>query len=87
MEITREELLKNGWYETEDPVLPLSKKLPNQNPLNPEDSLLELIAHSYYNEPAIGLLLPNGAIINLNISTIQELITFEKMINFYDPEF
>lgn len=84
--VTKEELLKNGWKETGERLFPLEKEIENRNPLNndPEDTEIKLVVHGMYNDLTIALMLPDGGLLNLNIETIDDLASFEKMIAFYD---
>lgn len=90
MEITLELLKERGWVETEEdaPACFIEKKIENRNPLNNgEDTDISLIIHGMYNGNNFAILLPDGAMLNLNIETIEQLDMFERMIDFYDAPF
>jgi hypothetical protein len=86
--IKLEELLKEGWVKTDDPVAPFKKALANRNPLNSsEDSQLHLVIHHYFNTAAFAVLLPDGGLLNFVANSMKELHEFENKIQFYDPPF
>lgn len=86
-EITKNNLLKNGWIEGED--FYMEKPIANVNPINadPEDTGIKLILHSLYNGAQFAIAFPNGALLNFNVGSIEELNAFENRISFYDSEY
>jgi hypothetical protein len=81
--ITMEQLLANKWKQQTGPVIFASKVLGK----NKKIGNLELILHNYHNTPMFALFLPNGAMVNINPASIEELNAFEKMILSYEPNF
>jgi len=85
---TPETLKAAGWKKKKDPVFPFEKKIKNRNPLNnSEDSDIKLVLHSLYNQLQFALLLPDGGMVNLNITSFEDIKAFEDKIDFYDPPF
>lgn len=84
-----EDLLKDGWTKISDsPIVLYEKELQNNNPLNKSDETsLRLVVHRAFNATSIGIMLPDGGIINLNISSLKDLKQIEGMIGFYDSPY
>lgn len=84
-----EDLVKDGWTEVSDsPIVLYEKELQNNNPLNKSDETsLRLVVHRAFNATSIGIMLPDGGIINLNISSLKDLKQIEGMIGFYDSPY
>lgn len=84
--ITKEELLANGWVETDNDVFIYKKEIENRNPLNndPEDTGISLVVHGMYNYWTTAIALPDGGLLNLKVETINDLKKVEEYINFYD---
>lgn len=86
--ISIEQLLANGWVNTNSTMMPIEKKIENRNPLNAsEDSNIKLVVHGMYNAPTFAILLPDGGMINFVVNCLKELKDFERRIDFYDPPF
>ena len=81
--ITVEQLLANGWRKSKDHVLVAGKVIGK----NKDIGELRLILHNFYNTPIFALSLPDGAMVNINPGTIEELNAFEKMIMSHEPNF
>lgn len=88
-EITKENLLKDGWQETKDPIFLMKKKLQDTIPEGDEndDNALAFVVHRIYNVLTLALALPDGALLNLNVKSIEELQQFDVMIVSYDPPY
>jgi hypothetical protein len=81
--ITMDQLLANGWKKSKDYVLFAKKTIGRDKELG----TLDLILHNYSNSPVFALSLPDGAMVNINPATIEELNAFEKLILSYEPNF
>jgi hypothetical protein len=69
-------------------VILAEKKIENRNPLNASsDSDIKLVIHRLFNTHTFAILLPDGGMINFVANSMEELHTFERAINFYDPPF
>lgn len=86
-EITNEALIAAGWKETGDGVSPLRKVLSDLEENDPDDGEIALNVHWMYNVPMIALSLPDGALLNINVESMEQLEAFEKMIHSYDPPY
>lgn len=88
--ITQETLKADGWIITETVLECLAeKKIENRNQINstPEDSDISLIVHAMYNTNTFAVQLPDGGLLNIVVNSMEELQSFEKAIDFYDPPF
>jgi hypothetical protein len=87
--ITVEELLADGWVKTNDPVIPIEKKIQNRNPLNcaDEDTGIRLVVHGMYNSQNLAVLFPDGGFLNFSCASMKQLKAFEKAIDFYDCQY
>lgn len=87
--ITKEQLLADGWKETGDPVHILEKDIENTNPINnnPEDTDIKLCIHGMYNQWTFAVVFPSGAMLNFVANSMDELKSFENAILFYDYEY
>ena len=85
--ISKETLLKNGWIEQDDPLIPFIKKIENRNPINDDDEEtgLNFVVHLHTNYPVFALLLPDGGFINFNISDYNDIENIERLVDYYDP--
>jgi hypothetical protein len=88
IDITKEALLADGWIEVKEDlkVVHLEKLIPNRNPINscPDDTDIKLILHSFFNQPAFAVFMPDGSMLNFVANSMKDLRKFESMINFYD---
>ncbi|MGK0174056.1 MAG: hypothetical protein ACI9AT_000419 [Ulvibacter sp.] len=66
---------------TEDPIFPMRKTISIGDK---EDGEIMIAITKMRNKPELCLSLPDGAIIYLNIQTIEELEAFEKCIESWD---
>lgn len=83
--MTKEELINNGWIEIKnDPIFLFEKKLKNNNPFNKDDTDISLVVHRFYNDIGIGMMLPNGGLVELNINNLNDVSILENMVLFYD---
>lgn len=87
--ITSEQLLENGWQQTNDPVIPAKKCLSDKTDedYDPEEGDIELIVHRYNNCNMFALALPDGSLVNINPASIEDLNTFERLILSYEPNY
>lgn len=86
--ITPELMVEYGWIKTDDHLYPFVKEIHNRNPLNAsKDSEIKLVLHGMYNNLVFALLLPDGGLLNFVVNNMEELLAFEKSIDFYDPPF
>lgn len=87
--ITKEQLLADGWKETDDKVFILEKEIENRNPINsdPEDTDIKLVIHGMYNQWTFAVLFPSGAMLNFVANSMRDLKKFESMLWFYDCEY
>lgn len=86
--ITKEQLIESGWKEGIDPAGRLYKEIENINPLNAsEDTDIQLVIHTMYNQPQVAIALPDGGLLNFNPQSMEELNQLETMISFYDAPF
>ena len=89
--ITPEILKSNGWdiREGVESVITLAeKKIPNTNPINSsEDSEIKLVLHRDFGQIQFAIQLPCGGRVNFNVESMEQLNEFEKMIDFYNPNF
>jgi hypothetical protein len=87
--ITKEQMLADGWKEMDDEVFILEKEIENRNPLNndPEDTDIKLVVHGMYNCWTFAVLFPSGAMLNFVANSMKDLNKFESMLNFYDCEY
>ena len=86
--ISKEQLLADGWTETGDLVFTIEKKVPNRNPLNSSgDTDIKLVVHGLYNCWRFAILLPDGGLLNFVANSMEELKSFEEKIAFYDPAY
>jgi hypothetical protein len=70
----------------DDPVFPIEKPLPNNNPINnnDEDTGIKLVIHKMYNSEVFAVLFPDGGLLNFSVANMEELKAFESAIEFYD---
>jgi hypothetical protein len=87
--ITKEELLANGWEETNDAVFPIKKCLSDKEheDYDAEEGDIELVIHGMHNIWAFGLSLPDGGLVDIVVDSIEQLNMFEKMIAGYNPPY
>lgn len=89
--ITKEQLLSDGWKETngdERLFFVMEKKIENNNPINAsEDTDISLIIHHDFNVPQLAILFPDGGKLNFSVNTFKQLKQFESCIEFYDATF
>lgn len=90
-EISVDALEKAGWVKTNDEIgmYPMEKEIENRNFLNttPEDTSIKLAVHRMYNSDQFAVLFPNGAMLNFNPESMEDLEAFERMLYFYDCEY
>ena len=88
-DITKEQMLADGWKEMDDKVFILEKEIENRNPLNndPEDTDIKLVVHGMYNCWTFAVLFPSGAMLNFVANSMKDLKKFESMLDFYDCEY
>lgn len=79
--ITPEQLTANGWKKSKDPAVPWKKRIGRSKDVG----VLALIVHRWNGTPMFAISLPDGAIVNINPGSIDELNAFEKMILSYEP--
>ena len=87
--ITKKQLIKNGWVVTDDPVFPATKSLIDKTHegYDPEIGEWDLVVHGFNGDWQFGMMLPDGARIDLNPSCIEDLNQFEKMMLKYSGSF
>ena len=88
-DITKDQMLADGWKEMDDKFFILEKEIENINPLNndPEDTDIKLVVHGMYNQWTFAVLFPSGAMLNFVANSMKDLKKFESMLLFYDCEY
>lgn len=82
VEITLESLKVFGMVETGDPGIPMEKIL-----LSVDNGNLSLAINRFYNVNQFCIMTPNGDSIPLNIESIADLETMERLIGGFDPNY
>lgn len=86
--ITKEELIKFGMVESDDPVHPMKKIISIQGDNeDDEEGEISLAITRMRNVPELCLHLPDGATVYLAISSIKQLKDFEKCIGSWEPSY
>lgn len=87
--MTKEDLLSNGWVLTNDPIFPITKCLTDKEheDYDEEDGELSLVVHYMRNIESFAISMPDGGLLDLNISSIDDLKFIEKMILGYMPNY
>lgn len=82
MKITLESLKAFGMVETGDPGVPMEKIL-----LSVDNGNLSIAINRYYNVNQFCIMTPSGDSISLNIESITDLETMERLIGGFDPNY
>lgn len=83
--ITKEALLADKWHETGNPVVPVKKELLKPRGDYDHPDSVHLVIHKYNNVEQFAIAFPDGAFLDINPESMEDLYKIQSLIVAFNP--